>query len=177
MLIAQRCSALLTGTNYFLDGIAGFAPAETELGKPGKQTSRQLGNPAVQQPIGQACGKLRSLSGCRSVSRQLAGKVASQNPRNQERLAMYLLTWLLSVTLMNQHALTEHFSSLASALNNKQNTLEKKKKNATHNLPGFLNPLKENQLKLKVMFLAHVALWKITESRLGRNPQQESGGV
>lgn len=90
-----------------------------------KQAAGEPSCPAAY--VGQACGKLRSLSGCRSVSRQLAGKVASQNPRNQEKLAIYLLTWLLSVTLMNLHALTERFNSLASALNNKQNILEKKK--------------------------------------------------
>lgn len=86
---------------------------------------------------------------------------------------MYLLTWLLSVTLMNQHILIEKFSFVASALNNEQSILEK---NATYNLPRSLNPQKENQLKVK-MFLADVALWKITESRARRNPQQYSGRV
>lgn len=86
---------------------------------------------------------------------------------------MYLLTWLLSVTLMNQHTLIENFSSVASALNNEQSILEK---NATYNFPRSLNPQKENQLKVK-MFLADVALWKITESRARRNPQQYSGCV
>lgn len=72
---------MLRETNYFLDGIAGFAPAETQLGKPGKQSNGQLGSLAAQQPAGQVSGKLGSLSGCTSASRQLAGKVAGQNPR------------------------------------------------------------------------------------------------
>lgn len=67
---------MLIETNYFLDGIAGFAPADTQLGKPGKQSSGQLGSLAAQQPTGQASGKLGSLSGCTSSRRQLAGKVA-----------------------------------------------------------------------------------------------------
>lgn len=87
---------------------------------------------------------------------------------------MYLLTWLLSVTLMNQHTRIENFSSVASALNNKQSI---RKKNATHNFPRSLNPQKENQLKVKMTFLADAALGKITESIARRNPQQYSGCV
>lgn len=67
---------MLIEINYFLDGIAGFAPADTLLGKAGEQSSGQLGTLAAQQPTGQASGKLGSLSGCTSASRQLAGKVA-----------------------------------------------------------------------------------------------------
>lgn len=63
LLIAWGYSALLIETNYFLDGTAGFAPAETGLRKPGKQPSGQLGSFAAQQSAGPASGKPGRLSG------------------------------------------------------------------------------------------------------------------
>lgn len=61
---------MLTETNYFLDGIAGFAPAETQLWKPGTQSRGQLGRLAAQQPAILASGKLGSPSGCTSACKQ-----------------------------------------------------------------------------------------------------------
>jgi len=49
---------LLTETDYFLDEIAGFTPAETWLWKSGKKSGGQLGSLAAQQPTGLASGKL-----------------------------------------------------------------------------------------------------------------------
>lgn len=78
-LIAWGYSALLIETNYFLDGTAGFAPAETRLRKPGKQSSGQLGSLSAQQSAGQVSAKPGCLSGRLSAGRQLAGKGAGKN--------------------------------------------------------------------------------------------------
>lgn len=40
----------------------------------------------------------------------------------------------------------------------------------SNNFPRTLSPQKQNQLEVKSTFLAHVALWKITESGEKKSP-------